>query len=316
MINPKKLIKMARKWQKIAAMKRKRISLPRTDMVLDADCCSTSSVADKGHFVVYSADRRRFVIPLVYLNNEIFRQLLQMSEEEFGVQSEGPIILPCDSVFMDYAISFIQRGVAKDLERALIMSIVRFNLHIISSPTQGKLQTMCVGTEWLVHYVAFQIGPDMLCGFAQCSTLTLHAAPYQPLLEGPSLSMQHMALHPTKPNISLLLQGLSWGSDSMISPKKLIRMARKWQKVAALGRKRISLQRINRGVDADSCSTSTVADRGHLLFTALTEDALQFPWLILIVKSSESFFKCLRRSLGYKVQAPSYCRVIQSLWIM
>ncbi|CBI37777.3 unnamed protein product, partial [Vitis vinifera] len=31
MINPKKLIKMARKWQKIAAMKRKRISLPRTD---------------------------------------------------------------------------------------------------------------------------------------------------------------------------------------------------------------------------------------------------------------------------------------------
>ena len=52
----------------------------------------------------------------------------------------------------------------------------------------------------------------MLCGFAQCSTLTLHEAPYQSLLEGPSLSMQHMALHPTKPNISLLFQGLSWGS--------------------------------------------------------------------------------------------------------
>ncbi|CBI37778.3 unnamed protein product, partial [Vitis vinifera] len=33
----------------------------------------------------------------------------------------------------------------------------------------------------------------------------------------------------------------------MINPKKLIRMARKWQKVAALGRKRISLERINRG---------------------------------------------------------------------
>ncbi|RVW48237.1 Auxin-responsive protein SAUR65 [Vitis vinifera] len=90
MINPKKLIKMARKWQKMAAMRRKRISLPRTDEVLDADRCSTSSVADKGHFVVCSADKKRFVIPLVYLNNEIFRGLLQVSEEEFGIQITGP----------------------------------------------------------------------------------------------------------------------------------------------------------------------------------------------------------------------------------
>ena len=73
----------------------------------------TSAVAEKGHFAVYSADRRRFVIPLVYLSSEIFRELLQMSKEEFGIQSEGPIILPCDSVFVDYLISFIQRGVAK-----------------------------------------------------------------------------------------------------------------------------------------------------------------------------------------------------------
>ena len=51
-----------------------------------------------------------------------------------------------------------------------------------------------------------------------------------------------------------------------------------------------------------------------LLFTALIEDALWFPWRILTVKSSESFSKCLKRSLGYKVQAPSYCRVIQFFW--
>ncbi|KAJ9704578.1 hypothetical protein PVL29_002911 [Vitis rotundifolia] len=107
--NRGKLIKMARKWQKMAAMKRKRISLPRKDEVLDADSCSTSAVADKGHFV--------------YLNNEIFRGLLQVSEEEFGIQITGPIILPCDSVFMDYMISIIQHGVAKDLERALMISI-------------------------------------------------------------------------------------------------------------------------------------------------------------------------------------------------
>ena len=63
------------------------------------------------------------VIPLAYLNTGIVRELLQMSKEEFGIQSDGPIILPYDSVFMDYVISIIQRGVAKDLERPLVMSI-------------------------------------------------------------------------------------------------------------------------------------------------------------------------------------------------
>ncbi|KAJ9704573.1 hypothetical protein PVL29_002906 [Vitis rotundifolia] len=126
MISPKKLIRMARKWQKVAALGRKRISLERINRGVDADSCSTSSVADKGHFVVYSSDRRRFVILLAYLNSEIFRELFQMSEE-FGIQSAGPIILPCDSVFMDYVISFIQRGIGKDLERALIMSIASSN---------------------------------------------------------------------------------------------------------------------------------------------------------------------------------------------
>ena len=114
---------MARKWQKMAALGRKRISLQRINKDVDEDSCSTSSVVDKGHFVVYSSDRRRFVIPLAYLNSEIMRDLFQMSEEEFGIQSAGPIILPCDSVFLDYVISFIQHGVSKELERALIMSV-------------------------------------------------------------------------------------------------------------------------------------------------------------------------------------------------
>ncbi|KAL6346810.1 hypothetical protein AAG906_002926 [Vitis piasezkii] len=161
---------------------------------------------------------------------------------------------------------------------------------------------MCVGTEWLVHYVAFQIGPDMLCGFAQCSTLTLHEAPYQSLLEGPSLSMQHMALHPTKPNISLLFQGLSWGS--MISPKKLIRMARKWQKVAALGRKRISLQRINRGVDADSCSTSTVADKGHFVVYSSDRRRFAIPLAYLNSEIFRELFQMSEEEFGIQSAGP------------
>ncbi|KAG5574329.1 hypothetical protein H5410_054463 [Solanum commersonii] len=122
MISTKKLIKMARKWQKFAAMQRKRISFPRNGS--DADNCSTSSIIEKGHFVVYTADQARFVIPLAYLENEVIRQLLNMSEEEFGLPSGGPITLPCDSAFMNYVISLIKKGVAAgDLHKALLLSI-------------------------------------------------------------------------------------------------------------------------------------------------------------------------------------------------
>ncbi|KNA14560.1 hypothetical protein SOVF_106440 [Spinacia oleracea] len=110
MISTRKLIKMARKWQKIAAASRKRISWPRP-------------VANEGHFVVYTADGKRFMIPLTYLKSAIFIELFRIAEEEFGVTSSGPITLPCDSNFMEYIVSMIQRRVAEDLEMALIMSL-------------------------------------------------------------------------------------------------------------------------------------------------------------------------------------------------
>ncbi|OIS96914.1 auxin-responsive protein saur67 [Nicotiana attenuata] len=123
MLSAKKLIKMARKWQKFAAIQRKRISLPRNGN--DADNCSTTfSIVEKGHFVVYTADQRRFAIPLSYLENELIRQLLEKSEEEFGLPSCGPITLPCDSLFMDYIILLIKTGAAAgELNKALLLSI-------------------------------------------------------------------------------------------------------------------------------------------------------------------------------------------------
>ncbi|WMV51404.1 hypothetical protein MTR67_044789 [Solanum verrucosum] len=49
---------MARKWQKFAAKQRKRISFPRSNYN-DAESCSTSSsIVDKGHFVVYTTDQK------------------------------------------------------------------------------------------------------------------------------------------------------------------------------------------------------------------------------------------------------------------
>ncbi|KAJ6739315.1 AUXIN-RESPONSIVE FAMILY PROTEIN [Salix koriyanagi] len=123
MITAKKLIKLARKWQKLAAIRRRRLTLPQTISSLDSDDCGSSTAAEKGHFVVYTTDKKRFVLPLNYLNNEILRELFNLAEEEFGLTSDGPITLPCDATFMEYAITLIQQNVAKDIEKALLITI-------------------------------------------------------------------------------------------------------------------------------------------------------------------------------------------------
>lgn len=104
MLTPKKLVKMARKWRREAAKG------------------GSTTIANKGHFVVYTADHNRFVIPLHYLDNIIFRELLKMSEDEFGLPTNGPITLPCDSSLMNYLVYVFERALTKELE-ALIVSI-------------------------------------------------------------------------------------------------------------------------------------------------------------------------------------------------
>lgn len=120
MVSTKKLIKLARKWQKLAAIKRKRIALPQTTGPADT---SSSPMAEKGHFAVYTVDKKRFLLPLEYLNNEMIQELFNMAEEEFGLQSKGPLSLPCDSELMEYAITLIKQKVTRDVENAFLMSI-------------------------------------------------------------------------------------------------------------------------------------------------------------------------------------------------
>ncbi|PWA39489.1 SAUR-like auxin-responsive protein family [Artemisia annua] len=91
MMKALKLVRMARKWHKEAS-----------------NSCN-ERMADKGHFVVYTTDHNRFVIPLRYLNTNIFRELLRMSEDEFGLPTDGPITLLCDSTLMSYLISMFDR---------------------------------------------------------------------------------------------------------------------------------------------------------------------------------------------------------------
>ncbi|KAK8960255.1 hypothetical protein KSP40_PGU003799 [Platanthera guangdongensis] len=112
MVSSKRLIEMARKSKKMAVLGRKRIS-SATRIV----------VASRGHVFIYSADKRRFKIPLAYLNSDIFRELLRMSEEEFGLPTIGPITLPFDASFLEYLLSLLKIPVPMEVERAALVSI-------------------------------------------------------------------------------------------------------------------------------------------------------------------------------------------------
>ena len=121
MFNTRRLIEMARKSQKMAASGRRSISTS-SDGGGESEVCSTS-VASKGHLFVYTIDGERFMIPLEYLTSNIFRALFKMSEEEFGLPSDGPITLPCDATCMEYIISLLRCQVSRDVEKAVLTSI-------------------------------------------------------------------------------------------------------------------------------------------------------------------------------------------------
>lgn len=148
MISLKKLIKLAKKWQKLAASHRKRISFPRSNGIVGSKSCkASSSTAEKGHCVIYSVDQKRFEIPFKYLGNVIIRELFDMAELEFGLPSSGPIMMPCDASFMEYVISLTQRHPSDDVEKALIASLATgrcfpcSNLHHNQSNQQSLICT-------------------------------------------------------------------------------------------------------------------------------------------------------------------------------
>ncbi|CAN6225326.1 unnamed protein product [Urochloa humidicola] len=109
MISAKRLAQMARKWQRKAALARKRL-MPTAAKETKGSSCSMSSVAGKGHCVVYSADGWRFEVPLAYLGTMVFSELLGMSQEEFGFAGDdGKITLPCNAAAMEYVMCLLRR---------------------------------------------------------------------------------------------------------------------------------------------------------------------------------------------------------------
>lgn len=114
---------MAKKWQRAAALNRRRLTIHRDRSYNDIEQCSSPRV-EKGHFVVYTVDGKRFMIPLDYLNTRIVMQLFKMSEEEFGYMIGGPIKLPCEAALMEHALGLVKRGVSEEAERALLGSFL------------------------------------------------------------------------------------------------------------------------------------------------------------------------------------------------
>ncbi|CAN6183181.1 unnamed protein product [Urochloa humidicola] len=125
MVSAKRLVQMAKKWQRMAALARKRITLTPAKET-EGSPCSASSVAGKGHCVVYSADGRRFEVPLAYLGTAIFGELLSLSQEEFGfARDDGRITLPCDAAMMEYVLCLLGRDASEEVVRAFLSSMLR-----------------------------------------------------------------------------------------------------------------------------------------------------------------------------------------------
>ncbi|KAG8057640.1 hypothetical protein GUJ93_ZPchr0002g26815 [Zizania palustris] len=119
MISAKRLAQLAKKWQRMAALGRKRLTETAKE---DEECCT--SVAGKGHCVMYTADGIRFEVPLAYLSTAVFSELLRMSQAEFGFSSDERIMLPCDAAVMEYAMCLLKRNASVEVEKALLSSMV------------------------------------------------------------------------------------------------------------------------------------------------------------------------------------------------
>lgn len=54
-------------------------------------------IAPKGHFVVYVGNEMtRFVVPISFLKNPLFKKLLDKAAEEYGFDHTSGLTLPCD----------------------------------------------------------------------------------------------------------------------------------------------------------------------------------------------------------------------------
>ena len=69
-----------------------------------------STTVPKGYVAVYvgEEEKKRYVVPLSYLNEPAFQELLSMAEREFGYEHPmGGLTIPCrEDIFIDLTSQF------------------------------------------------------------------------------------------------------------------------------------------------------------------------------------------------------------------
>ncbi|KAL6000429.1 hypothetical protein ACLOJK_024125 [Asimina triloba] len=96
MVSPKRLLNITMRWQKLAAIGRRRRPRRRISMSKENVEPCKKSTPSKG--IVYTRDGRQFVVPLAYHNSLIFQELFKWSKDEYGLPSDGTI--PSNAAFM------------------------------------------------------------------------------------------------------------------------------------------------------------------------------------------------------------------------
>ncbi|KAL5713455.1 hypothetical protein ACHQM5_015528 [Ranunculus cassubicifolius] len=80
--------------------------IPHVKRTLRRSLSNTETlIVPKGHIAVYvgESQKKRFVVPLAYLNHSLFQDLLNQAEEEYGYSHPmGGLTIPCDEdTFLD-----------------------------------------------------------------------------------------------------------------------------------------------------------------------------------------------------------------------
>ncbi|KAL5716760.1 hypothetical protein ACHQM5_009883 [Ranunculus cassubicifolius] len=62
-----------------------------------------------GHLVIkVGPDAKRFIIKTSYLNQPVFRQLLELTYEEYGFDCKGPLAIPCEEFLFEEIIRSVR----------------------------------------------------------------------------------------------------------------------------------------------------------------------------------------------------------------
>lgn len=101
-----RLKQVMKRWKTISLKLRSGPS----DSDSDSDSIPTRKRIPSGSLAVYvGLERRRFVIPTRFLNLPLFVSLLDKAEEEYGFQSSGGLVLPCEVDFFKGALKLLER---------------------------------------------------------------------------------------------------------------------------------------------------------------------------------------------------------------